>query len=158
MERKNMKTHTKLYLLALSAAAVSLIVPTASGQAFDSVEALKNRSIAASPRAREVFPWLARSETELSPCEKAGTTSKSSLAEVKSNRALAASPRMKEIFPELARPSVFADESTAATWTGINPLTEVTRNRALAASPRMHELFPELTRGAEKTIEIAPLK
>lgn len=153
-----MKTKTKLYLLAVSAAALSVGVPTAYTQPFDSVEALNNRAVAASPRAREVFPWLARSGAEPTRSKEAVTTSKSALAEVKENRALAASPRMKELFPELVRPALSPSECTVATRAGINPLTEVTKNRALAASPRMREVFPELARGAEKPIEVAPLK
>ena len=162
-ERKNMKTKNKLYLLAVGAAALSLNITTAVGQVFTSAEVLNNRAVAASPRAKEEFPWLARGSAEPARSKEAVTTSRNALAEVKENRALANSPRMKEQFPELTRPAVSSSETTVATRSGINALTEVRRNRALAASPRMKEIFPELTRdgsaaSAEKTFEIAPVK
>ena len=153
-----MKTKSILYLLAVTAAALSLNITTAIGQPIDSVESLKNRAVAASPRAIEVFPWLARNRAEPIVSTEAIAKSKSLLTEVKGNRALAASPRMKELFPELTRPAVSPSGSTVATRTGINPLTEVMGNRALAASPRMREVFPELARGTERAIEVAPLK
>src|SRR5687768_16005824 len=112
---------TKMYLLAVSAAALALNVSTGSGQVFDSVEALNNRAIAASPRAKEVFPWLTRST--VSPVAPA----KTALVDVAKNRAVAASPRTLEQFPELARPAQpvkSADSSVVAT---------VIKNRALAA-------------------------
>ena len=156
-----MKTKNKLYLLAVSAAALSLNVTTAVGQVFDSAAALNNRAVATSPRAKEEFPWLARGGNEPTRSKEAVTTSRSALADVKGHPALANSPRMKELFPELARPAV--SPSAVATRNENNALTEVRRNRALAASPRMKEQFPELARGvsangAEKSFEIAPVK
>ena len=143
-----MKTKNKLSLLAVIAAALSLNVSTSSGQVFDSVEALNNRAIAASPRAKEAFPWLTRGT--------AVTPTKTALTDVTKNRAFAASPRTLEEFPELARtaqPVKSADSSVAAT---------VIRNRALAASPRAKEEFPWLARGnftvTEEPFQIAPLK
>jgi hypothetical protein len=163
IERENMKTKNKLYLLAVSAAALSLNSTTAVGQVFSSAEVLNNRAVAASPRAKEEFPWLARGGAEPTRSKEAVATSKSALAEVKENRALANSPRMKEQFSELTRPAISSSETTVATRSGINALTEVRRNRALAASPRMKEQFPELARdgsaaSAKKTFEIAPVK
>jgi hypothetical protein len=155
---KETMTKTKLYLLAVITAALSLNNTTTIGQPIDSTESLKNRAVAASPRAIEVFPWLARNWTQPIRSTGAVTRPNTRLAEVKGNRALAASPRMKELFPELARPAMSSSETAVATRSGINPLAEVTRNPALAASPRMREVFPELTRGAEKSIEVAPLK
>ena len=157
-----MKTKTHLYLLALTTAAFSLGITAGAGQSVDSAD-LRNRAIASSPRAIEVFPWLARTEAESTCCTEVVTKSNSALADVKKNRALAASPRMLELFPELARPAVPRSESNVATRAGIDPLTEVTRNRALAVSPRMLEMFPSLARGAhvgntEKSFEVAPLK
>ena len=141
---------SKLYLLAVIAAALSLNASTSSGQVFDSAEALSNRAVAASPRAKEVFPWLTRGTAT------AVTPTKTALAHVTKNRAFAASPRVLEQFPELARPAQpvkFADSSVAAT---------VIKNRALAASPRAKEEFPWLARGSytvsEQPFEIAPLK
>ena len=141
---------SKLYLLAVIAAALSLNVSTSFGQAFDSFEALNNRAVAASPRAKEVFPWLTRGAAT------AVTPTTTALADVTRNRAFAASPRVLEQFPELARPAQpvkSADSSVAAT---------VIKNRALAASPRAREEFPWLARGnytvSEQPFEIAPLK
>jgi hypothetical protein len=138
---------TKLYLLAVSAAALALNISTSSGQVFDSVEALNNRAVAASPRAKEVFPWLARGT--------AATPTKTALTEVTKNRAFAASPRVLEQFPELARPvqPLKAESSVVST---------VIKNRALASSPRAKEEFPWLARGnytvSEQPFQIAPLK
>ena len=153
-----MKTKNKLNLLAVIAVALSLNATTGVGQVFNAKDVINNRAVANSPRAKEEFPWLTRSDTDPTRSQKAATTAKSALAKVKENSALAASPRMKELFPELARPTASPSESAVATRSGINALTEVRRNSALAASPRMKELFPELTRGAERTIEVAPLK
>lgn len=55
-----MKTKNKLYLLAVGAAALALNISTGSGQVFSPADAVNNRAIAASPRAKEAFPgWLA---------------------------------------------------------------------------------------------------
>ena len=141
---------TQLYLLAVSAAALALNVSTSSGQVFDFVEALNNRAVAASPRAKEVFPWLTRGTAT------AVTPTKTALVDVTKNRAFAASPRVLEQFPELARPAQpvrSADSSVAAT---------VIKNRAWASSPRAREEFQWLARGSytvsEQPFEIAPLK
>ena len=152
-----MKTKNKLYLLAMTTAALALNATPGVGQVFNSEDVVNNRAVAASPRAKEEFPWLKRS-SDSAHSNTAVTTSKSTLAIVRENSALATSPRMKELFPELARRAVSPSENTVATQIAINPRTEVKRNSALAASPRMKELFPELARGAEKSIEIAPLK
>ncbi len=143
-----MKTRRKLYLLAVTAAALSLNVSMSSGQVFDSVEALNNRAVAASPRAKEVFPWLTRGT--------AVTPTKTALTDLTKNRAFAASPRILEQFPELARlaqPVRSGDSAVAAA---------VIKNRALAASPRAKEEFPWLARGnytgSQQPFEIAPLK
>ena len=136
---------TKLYLLAVSAAALALNISTSSGQVFSSVEVLNNRAVAASPRAKEEFPWLTRSTV--------ATSAKSVVADVAKNRAFAASPRVREEFPELTRPAqpLMAESSFASI-----------KNRAWAASPRAKEEFPWLARGnytvSEQPFEIAPLK
>ena len=141
-ERNNMKAKTDLYVPALAIAVLSLGITAGSGQFVDSAD-LKNRAIAASPRAVEAFPWLARTGAKSVCCVEAVTKSNSTLVEVKKNRALAASPRMLELFPELTRSALPSEGSVA---TGIDPLTEVTANRALAASPRALETFPMLAR------------
>ena len=153
-----MKTKNRLYLLAVTAAALSLNATTGVGQLFNAKDVINNRAVANSPRAKEEFPRLTRGGTEPTRSKEAVTTSKSALAKVKENRALAASPRMKELYPELARPAVTPSESAVATQSRINALAEVRRNSALAASPRMKELYPELRFDAVKPIEVAPLK
>jgi len=151
-----MKTQTYLRLLALTAAALSLNATTASAQYVDSLKSLKNRAVAASPRAKEVFPWLARSPAIRTEASCDVRTTRNELTAVKNNRALASSPRVREQFPELARaaqPAKSTDSSLATT---------VIRNRAWAASPRAREEFPWLARGSytviEEPFEIAPLK
>lgn len=153
-----MKAKNRLYLLAVTALALSLNATTGVGQVFNPKDAINNIAVANSPRAKEAFPWLTRSFTQSPRSQEAITQYKGAVAVVKKNSALAASPRMKEQFPELARSAVTTGEGTVATRTGSNLLPEVRRNSALAASPRMKELYPELVRGAEKSIEIAPLK
>ena len=137
---------TKSYL-AVGAAALALNLSTSSGQVFDSVEDLNNSAVAASPRAKETFPWLTR-KAVVKPA-------KSSVADVVRNRAFAASPRMIEQFPELARPAqpVKPASSTAGA---------VLKNRAFASSPRAREEFPWLARGSytvtDQPFQVAPLK
>lgn len=143
---------TKLYLLAVTAAALSLNVTTASAQLFNSADVANNRAIAASPRALEQFPWLARQTAKPALTAKASDT-RTALTEVKKNRALAASPRMLEQFPELGRPVQPLRKSTES-----SVAATVIKNRALAASPRMIEQFPWLARGGEKSFQIAPVK
>ena len=141
---------TRFLLLAVSAAALALNVSTSSGQVFDSVEDLTNRAIAASPRAKEVFPWLTRGTATVV------TTLRTALTDVTKNRAFAASPRVLEQFPELSRPA----EPTRPTDSSV--AAAVMKNRALAASPRAKEEFPWLSRGTfavtEEPFQIAPLK
>lgn len=149
--------NTKLYLLAVSAAALSLNITTASAQLFTAADVANNRAIAASPRALEQFPWLARQTAKPAVTSKSSGT-RTALTEVKKNRALAASPRMLEQFPELGRPVQPVRESSDS-----SVASTVIKNRALAASPRMIEQFPWLARGGaakagEKSFQIAPVK
>ncbi|MBN9688655.1 MAG: hypothetical protein J0M24_00320 [Verrucomicrobia bacterium] len=130
-----MKTKSKWYLVAVSAAALALNVSTSSGQIFSPADASNNRAVAASPRARETFPWLTRTAV---PRTKACCAS-STLEEVKKNRAFAASPRMLEQFPELSRQARTQPEFTIA------PLVE--KNAAVVSSPRYRENHPEVSRG-----------
>lgn len=147
-----MKTKTKLYLLAVSAAALALNLTTASAQLFNSTDVANNRAVAASPRALEQFPWLARQTAKPAMTAKSADT-RTALTEVKKNRALAASPRMLEQFPELGRPVQPLRKSTES-----SVAATMIKNRALAASPRMIEQFPWLARGGEKSFQIAPVK
>ena len=154
-----MKTKNKLYLLAVTTtAALTLSATTSIGQVFSARDVMNNRAVAASPRAKEEYPWLTRSGVEPTQSQEGVTTSKDRLAKIRENSALAASPRMKELYPELAWSAVSANERTVATGTGNNSLAVVRRNSALAASPRMKELYPELRVDAEKPIEVAPIK
>jgi hypothetical protein len=110
---------------------------------------LNNRAVAASPRAKELFPWLTRS---VAPAK--SFDSKTALVGEKKNRAVAASPRILEQFPELARPG--QPVKSADSWVS----STVIKNRAFASSPRGREEFPWLNRGSfgEQPFEIAPLK
>ncbi len=86
---------TKLYLLAVIAAALSLNVSTSSGQIFSPADALNNRAIAASPRVLEQFPELARS---------AQTQREFTIAPlVEKNTAILSSPRYRENHAEVSR-------------------------------------------------------
>lgn len=133
-----MKTRNYLSLLAVSAAAMALNVSTSSGQVFSPADALNNRGVAASPRAKEAFPWLTRTAApRTEPCCAANA-----LDEVKKNRAFAASPRVLEQFPELSRSAPAQAEFTIA------PLVE--KNTAVQSSPRYRENHPEVSRGTAK--------
>lgn len=152
-----MKTNLKLYLLAVSAAALSLNITTVSAQLFDAADVAKNSAVANSPRAIEVFPWLARRSATPAVAVKPSSP-RTALADVAKNRAFASSPRTLEQFPELARtgaPSRRLVESSVP--------SNVAKNHAFVASPRVLEEYPELARGRaakpiEKTVEIAPIK
>jgi hypothetical protein len=131
-----MKTKNYLSLLAIIATALSMNTTTATAQSVNSVESLNNRAVAASPRAKEVFPWLTRAPSSSSDacCDKGEV--KNELTEARKNRAYAASPRVREIFPELGRDPTPRREFTIA------PLVD--KNAAFLASPRAKEQFPEL--------------
>ncbi len=134
-----MKTNNCLSLLAIVAAALSTNITETAGQSVDSIESLKNSAVAASPRAKEVFPWLARAPASSSDaCCDSGEV-KNELTEAQKNRALAASPRVREVFPELGRDPTPHREFTIA------PLVE--KNSAVLSSPRTREEFPALSRG-----------
>ena len=139
-----MKAKDKVYLITLAAV---LSLNAATAQPFDSVGDLSNRAIAASPRARELFPWLTRSGEPVKASKATSIADK--------NRAFAASPRVLEEYPELARPS-------QAAKSGGEFATPVIKNRAVASSPRVKEEFPWLARGnyklQEEPFQIAPLK
>lgn len=148
---------SKSQLLAVSAAALSMSVTAASAQMFSYADAVNNGAIAASPRAIETFPWLARQATKSAVATKL-PDSHTAFTEVTRNRALAASPRVLEQFPELGRPVQPLRESTESSIA-----STVLKNRAFAASPRALEQFPWLARGGaaksgEKAFEIAPVK
>lgn len=155
-ETLNMKTTRTLLLGAVAAVALTT---TQNLKAADfAVSDLSNRAIAASPRAKEQFPWLTRQASLVSSPTRADVVST-----IKKNRALAASPRMIEQYPELARTAQSSDATSAKSGTGETQLTRVLKNSALAASPRMLEQFPQLARGykpepAKQTIEVAPFK
>jgi hypothetical protein len=130
-----MKTKNRLHLLAVTAAALSLSPATSIGQVFNSEHVVNNRAVAASPRTKELFPWLTRS----APQRNEACCAVNELTGVKRNRAFAASPRALEQFPELARLAQPQPEFTIA------PLVE--KNAAALSSPRYREQRPELSRG-----------
>jgi len=134
-----MKTQNYLSLLAIVATALSINITTTAAQSVDSAESLKNSAVAASPRAKEVFPWLSRAPFSSSDacCDKGEV--KTELTEARKNRAIAASPRLLEMFPELGRDPTPPREFTIA------PLVE--KNSAFLTSPRGREEFPALSRG-----------
>lgn len=134
-----MKTKNRLYLLAVTAAALSLNATTGFGQVFNAKDVINNRAVANSPRAKEEFPWLTRTPAPRADacCEKGEV--KNALTEAKKNRAYAASPRVREMFPELAREAAPEREFTIA------PLVE--KNEGVKSSPRYREQHPELSRG-----------
>ena len=130
-----MRATGRIALLALGAAALTLGGETAKAQAVDSLQELNNRAVAASPRAKEKFPWLRGSVPV--PREKGKTV----MAYVADNRAVLAAPRTQEEFPELrpmARPRAGTFES--------DELAAIRANAALAVNPRMLELYPALAR------------
>jgi len=119
---------------------------------------LSHRAIAASPRAKEQFPWLTRQPSPV------GSPSRAAIvAAIKKNRALADSPRMIEQFPELACSAPRVRGAATKSGTAETQLAQVIKNRSLAASPRMREQFPQLARGyksesAKQSIAAAPRK
>jgi hypothetical protein len=157
MRNNVMKTKTRFYLLAVSAAALSLNITTVSAQVFNSADVAKNSAIANSPRAREEFPWLTRETTKPFTTAKP-SDSRSVLAEVTKNKALAASPRTLEQFPELLRPLQLSHQSE-----GSSIPASIAKNRAILSSPRTLEQYPELARGgvsgaSKSSFEVAPVK
>jgi hypothetical protein len=151
-----MKT-TRSLLLAAAAAAVLTASYNVRAANFSPSD-LSNRAIAASPRAKEQFPWLTRQPSAVRSTSRAEIVST-----IKKNHAFAASPRMIEQFPELARGEQPTTIASSKSGSGVNPYTLVTKNRAFAASPRALEQFPWLARGyqaepAKQSVEIAPLK
>lgn len=145
---------TKILLLAAVATSLTTIQEVQAG--YFSPSDLSNRAVAASPRAKEQYPWLARQQS--SPAQLA-SNAKSTLSAVKENRSLATSPRMLERFPELARagqPVAVVSENSS---TEANTLAKAMNNRSFATSPRMLELAHGYGfQTTEKSIEAAPLK
>jgi len=131
-----MKTKNRLYLLAVTAAALSLSATTGVGQVFSPEDAINNRAVANSPRAKEAFPWLTRTAAPsvVACCDKDEV--KNALTEAKKNRAYASSPRVRELFPELGLTPTQPREFTIA------PLVE--KNTGIFTNPRAKEQFPEL--------------
>jgi hypothetical protein len=118
-------------ILGLAAIACSIAVTFSSygDSPFSERDARNNTAVAASPRARESFPWLTRT----APARERSVTRPADL----NNRAYANSPRVREVYPELTRSS---SETRAAACVHIPELA----NRAFAASPRVKEAYPWL--------------
>ena len=134
-----MKPKNRLYLLAVTAAALSLSPATSIGQVFNYEDVINNRAVAASPRAKEAFPWLTRTAApRTDTCCDEGEV-KNALTAARMNRAYAASPRVREMFPELGLTPTQPREFTIA------PLVE--QNAAVQSSPRYREQYPALSRG-----------
>ena len=133
-----MKTKSKLYLLAATVAAFSSGTMPSIGQVFSSKDAISNRAVAASPRAKEAFPWLTRTTSVRGDACWATDEANNALTEAKKNRAYATSPRVRELFPELSRVPAPPREFTIA--------PSVEKNTAYLASPRAKEEFPHLLR------------
>lgn len=133
-----MNTKSKMYLLAVTAAAFAMSGTTSVGQVFNAEDVINNHAVAASPRAKEAFPWLTRTpSTRADACCDQGEV-RNALTEARKNRAYAASPRVREMFPELGRTPVAPQEFTIA------PLVE--KNEAVKSSPRYREQHPETMR------------
>jgi hypothetical protein len=122
-----MKTNRILGLLAF-ACSIAVTSSSYGNSPFSERDAKNNAAVAASPRARESFPWLTRTAT---------VERSSSRPAYLKNTAYAKSPRVLEIYPELTR----ASSDTQAT--GYVRVPELA-NRAYAASPRVKEMFPRL--------------
>ena len=128
-----MKANHRMYLLAVGVAALSLSVATSVGQVFSAAEVINNRAIAASPRAKEAFPWLTRAPVVR--VETWSDTAKvNALTEARKNPAYAASPRVRELFPELAITPTPPRQFTIA------PLIE--KNDEWKSNPRYREQYP----------------
>src|SRR4030095_4029551 len=96
---------------------------------FTEREARHNAAVAASPRARESFPWLTRTTT-------VSETRTAALSRELNNAAYAKSPRVLEAYPELSRENIVAT-------VGCVRVPEL-MNRGFTASPRAKEAFPFL--------------
>lgn len=127
-ERLGMKTK-RILMLAAIASSLAVIFNSYGDSPFSERDARNNVAVAASPRARESFPWLTRTAP-------VGERSVSRPADL-SNQAYAHSPRVLEVYPELTRTS---SGTRAAGCVHIPELA----NRAFAASPRAKEAFPWL--------------
>ncbi len=158
MTTMNLNARISLRLSLAGAGGLACLAASslARAQDFGIAEVARNRAIAASPRAIEAFPWLARGVT--SPGQPTSAAARSIRADRFRNRALASSPRMIEEFPELDRPVEAVRAGSASPWHSGLP-----GNRGIASSPRAIEEFPALRRlegGAAGVsgFQVAPLK
>jgi hypothetical protein len=141
-----MRVHLKEAIGSIALLTALLAAQTTFAQPIDSPKSLRNRAVAASPRAKEQFPELIRGAAGERPRAPAGPR-------MNVKRGIAANPRALEQFPELSRTWV-PDKS------GTVP-TSVLRNAALAGSPRVIEQYPWLARRGSpprEEVQIAPLK
>jgi hypothetical protein len=143
-----MKTKRILGLLTIGCS-LAVTLSSHGSSPFSERDARNNAAIAASPRAREAFPWLTRVAT---PPQTAVCCAErnSELAAARRNRGFAASPRVRELFPELARGTAHESEFTIAVVADVPEA--VMKNRAWANSPRVREEFPALSRGAMEKV------
>lgn len=146
-----MKTNRISQSIGLGVGVAFLALAAAPGisQEFLAKDVERNSAVAASPRAQEAFPGLARTAT----VRAVRTAVARSMAP--STTAFHASPRAVEEFVELARYGGPVDQ--------VGRLSQRPRNLPLAANPRALEDHPELARqgtvlGSEPTFQVAPLK
>lgn len=155
-----MKTNKTILMGAAAIAVCSIASNLAAQEPVFRSKAPTNRAILASPRAIEVFPWLARRPA---PRVERKAEPNRELIAVKKNRALASSPRVREQFPELARAARPEAEQSSKLSKRPSIPASVLKNKALASSPRVLEEFPELARRGplaerQAEIQVAPLK
>jgi hypothetical protein len=128
LPQKPMKTKI---IVGMAALAVTLTgsLNSYADSGFTIRDARNNTAVAASPRAREQFPWLTRAVSSQSSVSAVS-------AELK-NGAYAKSPRVLEQYPELTR--VGAQKTSDACV-----VFQELLNRGFAESPRAKEEFPTL--------------
>ena len=163
IDEDNMKTNKTLLQAAATIVALSFAYKLTAQEPITRAKAPTNPAILASPRAIEVFPWLARSQSW--QVERKAEPAKSNREPIaaEKNRALASSPRVLEQFPELSRaPRPEAEPTSGLSKRPILPASLLS-HKALASSPRVAEEFPELARRGSRAegqaeFYVAPLK
>jgi hypothetical protein len=118
---------TKRLFYAALVISMGVALTSYADSPFSERDTRNNVAVAASPRARESFPWLTRTSGESAKYVAPG--------ELK-NAAYAKSPRALEVYPELARGSFSGSVGCANLPELVHP--------GYAASPRAKEMFPHL--------------
>lgn len=135
-----MKPTTLIRLLAVATAV--LLAPSMAlfAQAAESNQAPLNPAFAASPRAKEAYPWLTRVATVRNDRD-----TRSAGSVIKQHRSLATSPRILEQYPELTRLQSSPVRSDAASRTVADSVLR-TSPRARGLSPGRHETNAPVSR------------